>query len=370
MKRFFQRADSPSLGAVLLLGIVSCITLASFSYHDTPQFGDFYKQLAWFVIGFCVLVLVSTIDYRVFLNYGGFALALYAVGIVLILLPYISPAIRGAHAWIILGSIQFQPVEFMKVALLLLFSKFFSRRHVEIARARNLIISFFYLAIPAVVVAKQPDLGSAMILVGLWIIFVLLSGIRPKHFAVLLVVLIAGAGLMWTGLLKEYQRERIISFMHPAYDPLGASYNINQSKIAIGSGGFTGKGIGNGSQVQYGFLPEAKTDFIFAGFVEEWGFIGAVFVTGIFGFLIWRILIIAHRTTHNFAKLFCYGTAGMFMIQFFLNVGANIGVVPITGVTLPFFSYGGSSILMNMIAIGIVQSIAIRASVYRSASGG
>lgn len=368
MKRFFQRADKLSLGAVLLLVTISCITLASFSYRDTPQFGDFYKQLAWFGIGLCAMLFVASVDYRAFLNYSGLVLTLYVIGIALVCLPYVFPAIRGAHAWITLGPLQFQPVEFMKIALILLFSKFFSRRHVEIARARNLIVSFLYLAIPAVIVAKQPDLGSALILAGLWVSFVLLSGIRPKHFVVLLIVCITGASLMWVGFLKEYQKERIISFMYPAYDPLGANYNINQSKIAIGSGGFMGKGIGNGSQVQYGFLPEAKTDFIFAGFVEEWGLLGAAFLIGIFGLLVWRILVIANRMTHNFAKLFCYGSAAMFMIQFVLNVGANIGVVPITGVTFPFFSYGGSSILMNMVAVGIVQGMAVRAYVHQNIS--
>jgi rod shape determining protein RodA len=352
--------DFPMLLALFLLVALSLITLASFSYREEPRFGDFYKQLIWFGVGAVVFILAANIDYRMFLNYRWMVIVLYCLGIGLILLPYFGPAIRGTHAWIVLGSMRFQPVEFMKIALIILFAKFFSRRHIEIARPRNLLISLGYVAIPVAIVAKQPDLGSALILVGLWGAFVLLSGIRMRHLMIFLLLGAVGAGILWTGFLKEYQKERIVSFVYPNYDPLGANYNINQSKIAIGAGGALGKGIGGGTQVQYGFLPEAKTDFIFAGFVEEWGFLGALFIFGIFAVLLWRILITAHRASNNFAKLFCYGSVSLFMIQFFFNVGANIGILPITGVTFPFFSYGGSSMIMNMFCVGIIEGIAAR----------
>ena len=346
--------------ALFLLMALSAVTLGGFSYRDNPQFVHLYKQLTWFLIGLAAFFFFSRFDYRILISHTWPILAAYAFSIVLLLLTFAGPEIRGAHAWIVLGPLQFQPVELLKFVLLLAWAKYFSRRHVEIALARNLFGSVLFAAVPAIIIARQPDLGSIVILVFLWLVMVLVSGITIKHLAIVGVALCVLSFIFWHAFLQEYQKERILSFLFPMYDPLGASYNIIQSKIAIGSGGFLGKGVGKGTQVQYGFLPEAKTDFIFAGIAEEWGLVGALFLIGAFGFMIYRILVIAYFTGDNFSKLFCLGAAGLFMIQFFLNVGSNIGLVPVTGVTLPLISYGGSSILISMAILGVVQSVATR----------
>ncbi|MBI5079063.1 FtsW/RodA/SpoVE family cell cycle protein, partial [Candidatus Wolfebacteria bacterium] len=205
----------------------------------------------------------------------------------------------------------------------------------------------------------QPDLGSALILFFIWFGFLFVSGISWRHLIVFsLIFLIAGTA-MWAGFLKDYQKERIIGLFSPGRDPLGVNYNVIQAKIAIGSAGFFGKGFSQGTQTQLGFLPEAQTDFIFAAVIEEFGLAAGFLAIAAFAVLIFRIIKIGFNSDNNFSRFFCLGTSILFCAQFILNVGSNIGLTPVIGVTFPFLSYGGSSLLTNLILVGIIQSIAV-----------
>ena len=208
--------------------------------------------------------------------------------------------------------------------------------------------------------AIQPDLGSVIILFLIWFGFLLVSGLRPKHLIISLLIFLLIASLMWFGVLKNYQKERIIGLFFPERDVLGINYNVIQSKIAIGSAGFLGKGFGQGTQVQLGFLPEAQTDFIFAAIAEEFGLIAGFLVIAAFLWMIFRVIKIGADSNDNFSRFVCLGAAILFITQFFLNIGSNLGLVPVVGVTFPFLSYGGSSLLTNLIIVGIIQSVVVR----------
>ncbi len=350
-----RRQDWFLYGAVFLLAVMSLIAIGS----ANPRL--FFPQLIWFGLGFLALFFFSNLDWRPIINYRWIVFGMY--GLVLVLLAFtvfVSPSIRGVKGWLVLGSLRFQVSELAKVAVLILLAHFFARKHVGIANVHNIIRSFVYVILPTILVMKEPDLGSALVFFGIWVGFLLVSGLRAKHFLIGVFVVIFIFTLSWNFFLRDYQRERVVGFWRPAYDPLGINYSVIQSKIAIGSAGFFGKGFQQGTQVQLGFLPEAATDFIFAAFVEEWGYAGMLFLIGLFLFIIYRILKIGWHAPNNFSRFICLGTVLMFMVEFFLNVGSNIGLVPVVGITFPLFSYGGSSLLTKFMALGIIQSIAGR----------
>jgi len=244
----------------------------------------------------------------------------------------------------------------MKVAMIILFSYYFAKRHISIGRVGNIIRPFIYFLIPAFLIFLQPDLGTVTVLFGIWVGFLLVSGIRRKHLIIGLLILVFVAAVGWNLVLQDYQRARILGLFQPEADPLGVNYSTIQSKIAIGSGGFLGKGFGQGTQIQLGFLPESGTDYIFSSLMEEWGLLGGLLVLVAFGVMIIRIIVIGMEAESNFYRLFCLGSVIMFLIQFIINAGSAVGILPVIGITFPFLSYGGSSILINAMIIGIVQS--------------
>ncbi len=214
--------------------------------------------------------------------------------------------------------------------------------------------------IPIGITLVQPDLGSAIIMFFVWIGMLIAIGLnRPQLFVLAVLLLIVGS-VGWVFVLKPYQKNRIITFLDPAHDPLGSSYNLNQAKIAIGSGGWWGKGLGHGSQSQLNFLPEKHTDFIFAVLAEEWGFFGVAFICALFLFILWRVINICLTASNNFFRLIAAGYALLILIQVFINVGMNLGIMPITGISLPFLSYGGSGLLFNFLALGLLQNIIVQ----------
>jgi rod shape determining protein RodA len=257
----------------------------------------------------------------------------------------------------VLGSFTLQPVELMKVALILLYANYFSRRHMAIARWKTIITSFFFFVIPAAISVKLPDLGSAVIFFGIWFGLLLLLGLPLRRTLVALLVLLLAAGFIWVYVLKDYHRARIVGFLFPQENALGINYSVTQSKIAIGDGGLLGKGYGQGTQTQLGFLSEPTEDFIFAAVIEEWGLLGGLVVCAAFAFLIFQILRIGMLADENFEKFICLGTAMMFAVQFILNTGSATGLTPVVGVTFPFLSYGGSSMLANSFMLAIINSI-------------
>jgi rod shape determining protein RodA len=268
-----------------------------------------------------------------------------------------GPVIRNTHSWLVLGPFTLQPVELMKVALILVFASYFSRRHFAIARWRYIFASFAVFAAPAVIAVRLPDVGSAIIFFTIWFGFLLLSGLPLKRLAVAVLVFVLATGFLWTYALKDYHRARIIGFLAPQTNALGVNYSLIQSKIAIGSAGFFGTGWGQGTQAQLGFLSEPTEDFIFAAFVEEWGMLGAIVLVAAFVALMFAILAVGMRSRENFEKFLCLGAAVMFGTQFLLNTGSVTGLTPVVGVTFPFMSYGGSSMVVNAFLLALVNAI-------------
>jgi len=341
--------------SVLFLAIMGLLSLLS----AKPEL--FYKQLLWYLIGFILFFLIIRLDWRPLINYKGAILGIYIFIILLLLATLIfAPTVRGVRGWLEIGPFQFQASEFAKIALIIVLASFFSKKHISIARIPNLITSFIYFAIPGFLVALQPDLGSGLVLFAIWFGFLLVSGIRPRHLIASLMIFIILTGFMWTSVLKEYQKERILGVFLPEHDPLGINYSVIQSKIAIGSASLLGKGFGQGTQVQLGFLPEAQTDFIFSAIIEEFGLIAGFLLMAAFLFLIVEIVKIGLNAENNFNRFVCLGTVIFFSVQLILNVGSNLGLTPVIGVTFPFLSYGGSSLLTNLIVVGIIQSIVLK----------
>ena len=265
--------------------------------------------------------------------------------------------VKGAQNRFDLGIFSLQPSDPIKLVVILLLAKYFSRRHVEIAHIRHILVSGFYTFVLFFLVFLQPDFGSAIIIALIWLGMVLVSGISKKHFLIVFFVgAVAFAGL-WGYVFEDYQKERIQTFIHPLTDIQGAGYNAYQSTIAVGSGQVLGKGIGYGTQSKLQFLPEYETDFIFAAFAEEWGFVGVIIVLLLYGVVIWRIILNAMYGATNFEILFGVGLAILFMSQFIVHVGMNIGLLPVTGTTVPFLSYGGSHLITEFVGLGILMGM-------------
>ncbi len=361
MLSFFRRQDWVLNCSLLFLATCSLLILSSIGK------ALFVQQFIWFFVAFAMMQFVALIDWRPFFNYRWIVFGVYVFSVLLLVTTFFfAPTIRETRSWLVLGPVQFQTSEFAKLALIILFSYFFAKSHVGIARVGVLAKSFLYFLIPAAFVLKQPDLGSTIILFAIWAGFLLVSGIQWKHLLIGLLLLSVVGVFGWTSFLKPYQKERIVAFLNPSYSPLKINYGVIQSKIAIGSAGFLGKGYGQGTQVQLGFLPAASTDFIFSAFVEEWGGLGGALVLAAFVTLLLRIVKIGLDSQTNFAKLICLGAVIMFLTQFAINIGSALGLAPVVGVTFPFLSYGGSSILINAMLIGIIQSMVIRSSFLRS----
>lgn len=339
---------------IMALGLVSLLSLSGVA-------GSFFeRQLIWVAVGITAFLFFSLLDYRMFRASGLFLLFGYLMGVAALagLLAF-GPVTRGIRGWFGFGGVLVQPVEFMKLLLVLLVAKYFSKRHSEIAQMRHLVISGMYFAIPVLLILLQPDLGSAFIVLAIWVAVVLFSGIHYKHFAVLMLIFAIVAVTAWFFVLAPYQKARITAFLDPYQDPRGTGYNVIQSLIAVGSGQIWGKGFGYGSQTHLKFLPEAETDFIFAAFAEEWGFSGALTLLVLYGVVLWRLLRIGVFSDNNFARLYILGFSALIVTQIFIHVGMNLGIFPVTGIPLPFMSYGGSSLVSLMAGMGVAQSIRI-----------
>jgi rod shape determining protein RodA len=316
------------------------------------------QQLAWVGVGVLTLAIFYFVDWGALLSYRSAIIALYIFSIALLVFVYLKgPVVRNAASWLLIGPFSFQPIELMKIALILLYANYFSRRHISIGRWKYVTGSFIFFIIPAILVALQPNLGSAIILFGLWYGTLLVSGLPLRRVLASLGIFLVAGVLLWNFGLKDYQRRRIEGFLYPNRDTLGINYNATQSRIALGSGGFWGKGYKQGSQTQLGFLSVPESDFAFAAFVEEWGFFGALVILSAFGFLIFYILGIAAGAERNFEKYICIGVAIMFSTQFFINSASVTGLFPVIGVPFPFLSYGGSALLMNFVALSLVDFV-------------
>ena len=353
----FKKLDWILIISALLLVGIGLLSIYSSSLRG-GDFLSFKKQITFLGIGIFLMLWASFWDWRALKNDPYLILILYFFCLLTLAgLFWFAPEIRGVRSWYKLGPISLDPIEVTKLILLILLAKYFSMRHIEMYRIRHILISGVYVLTPAILIFFQPDLGSCLILIILWILVLIISGIKIRHFLILslcFLLILIGA---WSFFLKDYQKARIISFLTPGYDPLGTSWSQNQAKIAIGSGGLFGQGIGKGSQTQYGFLPEPKTDFIFASLGEELGFSGIATLLILYFLIFWRIFKIAITSKTNFPRLFVSGFGVLLGCQIFINIGMNIGILPIIGIPLPLVSYGGSSLIMTLIGLGIIESI-------------
>jgi rod shape determining protein RodA len=339
--------------AALTLCGLGLLTMNSF--NGTDPF--FVRQLIWIAAGVTVFFIASKVDWR-FLRNSGVAASIYGVLIVpLLFLIALGTAVKGAKSWLSVGSLGIEPVEFVKLALIIALAKYFSRRHIEIRNFQHIIVSGMYAGLVFVLVALQPDLGGAIIIFLLWLGMVLVSGISWKHLLTVLCVAAVSFTLLWFVGFHTYQKQRILTFLNPTANIQGAGYNAYQSTVAVGSGQLWGKGIGYGTQSKLRFLPEYQTDFIFAAFSEEWGFFGILIVFALFGIIFWRIFVAASRGASNFETLFAFGVLFYFFAHFLLHVGINMGVLPVTGTTIPFMSYGGSHILAEFLSLGMLSGM-------------
>lgn len=352
LKRF-KDIDWILFGSVLPIIAFGLVTMNSFV--DTTSFFD--RQIIWLTISIFVFFALSIIDFR-FLRRTQVIVWLYIVTIALLSSLFVLGSVyKGSQSWLNFGGFAFQPVELAKIILLLVLAKYFSRRHIEIKNIRHILVSGVYAFIIFALVALQPDFGSALIIFMIWFGMVLVSGISKKHLiAVFLIGSLSFLGL-WTFAFQDYQKARIMSFVNPLADIQGTGYNAFQSTVAVGSGQFLGKGIGYGTQSRLEFLPEYETDFIFAAFSEEWGFLGVLILLSLYLILIWRILINSINGSTNFEILFGIGLAILYMSHLIIHVGMNIGLLPVTGLTLPFMSYGGTSLLLSFAGLGILMGM-------------
>lgn len=345
--------------------LLTCFGLAAIFSTSIAKddYSNFVKQLIFFAVGLLLMFLISFLDYRILRNNSYLILTLYFISIILLIgVFFLAPDIRGTNRWYKIGILSLDPLEPAKIVLIILLAKYFSMRHVEMYKLRHIIISGIYLFCMAFLVFLRPNLGGAIILTFVWLGILLVSGIKIKHFLILGLCFILVSTFAWFFLLHDYQKGRVIAFLFP-YDVLGGSWSQTQTKISIGSGKLMGMGVGNDSQVQYGFLPEPHTDFIFSVIAEEWGLIGMIVFFALYLVLLWRILKIAIKSDSNFPRLFAVGFAILLITQFTINIGMNLALLPVVGIFLPFVSYGGSGLIADFVCLGILQSIYKRQSI-------
>lgn len=357
---FLKKYDWWLVTAVALLAAFGLAALYSVGLVGSPQAGnflyDFKKQLAATGLGLLAMLIMGGLNYTF---YRATARLWYILSAALLLSVLIFGAdIRGTRGWLVFNNLSFQPVELMKISLVLALAVVFSRFARSFKTLEFILASVMLLVVPVLLVLKQPDFGSAAVLILLWLSLVLIAGPRHSFLISLAVGGLLAFILGWFFFFLPYQRERLLTFINPARDPLGYGYNVTQSIIAAGSGRLWGRGLGFGSQSQLQFLPEAKSDFLFAVLAEELGLVGVILVLGCFALLFYRLINLARSARDDFALFVILGSLSLLFWQFFINVGMNLGLLPVAGLPLPFMSSGGTSLVINFLLMGLVQSVA------------
>lgn len=357
--RNFLKIDWILLSAILLLLGLSLAVLYPISYSGSnllsADASHFFRQAIFAILGLIVFFFLSFSDYRIFRSISS---GLFWVGIFLLFVVlFFGKIIRGTSGWLSFGLFNFQPVEIFKLIIATVLARYFSLNVKTIQEMRHIFISLVPVAFSVMLILIQPDLGSALVIVGAWLGVLLLAGVKKSYLGAIVLAAIVLSIFSWNFLLKNYQKERVMVLINPGSDLHGAGYNVFQSTVAVGSGGLWGKGLGHGSQSQLNFIPEKHTDFIFAVIAEELGFFGVVFVFILLMVIMTRLSTIAKESRDNFGKLLVGVIAIIFFIQIIINIGMNIGVVPVTGIPLPLLSYGGSSLVANLAMLGIAESV-------------
>ena len=359
-RRLLKNLDFTLLFVTLAIVAFGCTMIYSASKGGRAGEGYVERQLMWAVIGFIAAAIVASIDYGVFHRISG---KLYAINIALLVAVLVAGATsKGAQRWIGFGPARIQPSEFAKVILIVALASFLVKRLEKIRSFETFAMSFMYLAVPMALIFKQPDLGTSLVVIAIWLTMLFVMGTDIKNVLLFIgVCAVMGFTVFHVhGLLKDYQKNRLVSFVDPAADPRGSGYHVTQSRIAIGSGQLFGKGFLGGTQRELRFIPEQHTDFIFTVVGEELGFVGSVALLILYFLLVWRGLYIMSATEDTVARAIAAGVVGMFLFHIVVNMGMTLGIMPVAGVPLPMFSYGGSSLMANLMAIGLLEGISMR----------
>lgn len=363
IKLYLKHFDWIIFSAVILLsafGLMEVYSVAlGLGSHDLI---NFYKQLFFVIFGVCLMFIFTFIDYRFIKSLNRY---LYWLGVlILIIVLLFGQTINGTKGWFNIAGFGIQPVEFIKIILIIFLASYFSNLATKVKTLKHFIISAVGTLFLASLIILQPDFGSSLVILAIWLIMVIMAGFDKKYFIAIGFIGCLLAGAAWFS-FKDYQKERITTFLNPGQESCSRDecYNSFQAIIAVGSGGLTGKGVGFGSQSQLKFLPEAQTDFIFSVIAEEMGFLGIFLVASFFGVLYFRSFSLLKKINNDFGIYYILGLLGLIFTHMFVNIGMNIGLLPIVGLPLPFISYGGSSALSLFVAIGIMQNIIIKSKI-------
>jgi rod shape determining protein RodA len=354
----WRRFDFILLAAVLLLIVygVLMIRSATLGAIDPDLINRVERQVQYAVVGIAALFLMTAVDYRLV---GALHQWIYlAVLVFLGLVAFFGlVGAAGAQRWLNVG-IPIQPAEISKVLLVIALGQHLSNQYEKLGELRTVLVSLGYIGLPAFFVFLQPSLGVTIVIMTTWAVMIWAAGLRLKHLALFVLVILLALPVVWVN-MEPYQQQRIVSFLFPEADP-GGQYNIEQALIAVGSGGLLGQGYAQGTQTQLRFLRVRHTDFIFSVIAHELGFVGALLALGLIGIVLWRILHAARLAADPFGSLLCYGIANLIFFQTFVSVSMNLNMLPVAGLTLPFLSSGGSSLLTLLIGIGLVESVVVR----------
>lgn len=359
------------LAAVLLLvfwglAVIYSITLGQGNNSSGGILSSplLYKQVVSLGIGILLFFIFSLINYRLFYVYSRYLF----LGIVILLLSVLilGNTVRGMTGWFEIAGFRFQPVEVAKLILIIILAKYFTTNGRYLAQFRHVIFSGITALVIISLVLFQPDFGSAVILILIWAGMMFAVGVPKKYLFFVTIAAILVGILSWSFFLKSYQKNRVLVFLNPQADPQGSGYHVTQSIIAIGSGGWFGKGLGFGSQSHLKFLPESHTDFIFAVIAEEMGFFSVIFFFALFIFLYYRLIKISRESVDDFGFLLCVGIVISLFCQMFINLAMNMGILPVTGLPLPFISSGGSSLIMSFAMIGVAQNVHIKSKTFNT----
>jgi rod shape determining protein RodA len=359
---YLKKFDWILFFAVLLLLCFGLVEIYSIALgQGTADLLNFKKQAVFIIFGLGLLFSFSFLDYNFLKNSSKYLYLIAALSLTAVL--FFGSSVRGTKGWFSLPGFNLQPVEFVKVILLIFLAYFFSSRAIKIRPFKQLIFSGILVLPLLILIFIQPDFGSTVILSLIWLLALAIAGFNKKFFLILALAALVTGVCLWGFSFKDYQKQRIITFINPAANSLKEGYNAKQAMIAVGSGGIMGRGVGFGSQSQLKFLPEAQNDFIFAVICEELGFLGAILVFLFYLVFFCRCLWATRKINNDFGIFFVLGAAGLIFIEMFINISMNIGILPIVGISLPFLSYGGSSIISSLILVGIIENIIIKSKI-------
>ncbi len=356
---YFSKLDWVLNIAVFFLLAFSLASLYGLNlslYQDS--FLLFKKQILFIAVGLVLMFIISLWDYRILKNYTRLLYILAILLLIAVLL--IGQSLRGVKGWFSLGFFTFQPVELVKLISIIFLAHYFTEWARMINQLKHIVISGLGVFILFFLVILQPDFGSSIVLFLVWFFLTMVIGIQRRHLLLMLALFLLMGGFLWQFVFKDYQKDRILAFLNPSAEPLGRGYQLTQSMVAVGGGGIYGKGLGAGSQSQLKFLPESPTDFIFASLAEELGLIGVSFLLGFYIIIFYRLFKAVRNARDDFGVFLVLGIFAALFVQMFINIGMNIGVMPITGISLPFVSYGGSYLLITLIMIGLAQAVIAR----------